>query len=262
MARAILALLWVLAQSEVTFHCSEPWILLRRRLYAIDAANPKAHHAAIAQEALAVAADFRETDTSDTDNCPLGNVALHLVESLQLDREAVEATLETDFEVLSILGWRALIRSGWPIFQLLLLLHRHLSGAAACCEVCSGTEDYARSLQMALQHQPSAGVGLTAKSLSFLMSESAASCPSLASAAILAMAWTRLPVYDVETESLVVQAEQQTKSLMDLILTDASHPLPLVAARLAAASQLSMHLPPAALEASQLQRSNVINVLL
>eukprot|EP00435_Cladocopium_sp_Y103_P037435 s3192_g9.t3 len=241
---AALALCAKVAQSLEVLECSGPWTLLRSRLYAI--ANPDARHFAISvQEALSVVADFREELEPETDadvaDCPLGSVALHIVEGLQLDREEV-ATLDSDFAILNAFGWRTLLRSGWPIFQLLLLLHKHLSGVAGCCHVCSGTEGYTRSLQMALQHQPSTGVGLTAKSLSFLMDERAASCPSLASAAILAIAWTRLPVYDVETEGLVMQAEQRT-TLMDLVLADASHPLPLVAARLSAASQLSMHLP-------------------
>lgn len=249
---AALALRAKVAQSVEVLECSGPWTLLRSRLYAI--ANPNARHFAISvQEALSVVADFREELESDTDaevaDCPLGSVALHIVEGLQLDREEV-ATLDSDFAILKAFGWRTLLRSGWPIFQLLLLLHKHLSGVAGCCHVCSGTEGYTRSLQMALQHQPSTGVGLTAKSLSFLMDDRAASCPSLASAAILAIAWTRLPVYDVETEGLVMQAEQRT-TLMDLVLADASHPLPLVAARLSAASQLSMHLPePSAPEES------------
>lgn len=243
MARALAFLCGVAAQSVEVLECSGPWTSLRSRLYNL--ATPSLcharHWAVSSQEALSVVADFQETSTADAEDCPLGGVAVHLVEAIGVDREAVQMMLEKDWQILQAFDWRTLLRSGWPIFQLLLLLHKHLIGVADC-DACPGTENYARRLKMALRHQPSTGAGLTAQSLSFLMSESAASCPLLASAAILAIAWARLPVYDIETEGLIAQAEQRT-TLMDLVFVDAGHPLPLLAARLSAASQLSMHLP-------------------
>lgn len=247
MARALALLCGVAAQSVEFLECSGPWTSLRSRLYNLATASvcQARHFAVSSQEALSVVADFQETSTADAEECPLGGVAVHLVEAIGVDRENVQNVqmmLEKDWQILQAFDWRTLLRSGWPIFQLLLLLHKHLVGVADCCDACPGTENYARRLKMALRHQPSTGAGLTAQSLSFLMGESAASCPLLASAAILAIAWARLPVYDIETEGLIAQAEQRT-TLMDLVFVDAGHPLPLLAARLSAASQLSMHLP-------------------
>ena len=222
--------------AEVDVECSGSWTSLRGSLYR--AANPQAHQHFAASQALAVVADFERSATIV--DCPLGSVAIHLVECLELEHDAIRTTLEADFNILQAFGWRTLIRSGWPIFQLLLLLHKHVSGLAGF-DVCAG-DSYARSLHMALQHHASPGMGLTAQSLLFLSSPTAQSCASLASAAILAMAWTRLPIYDIETEGLLTQAELRT-TLLDLVFSDASHPLPLTAARLSAASQLSMHLP-------------------
>eukprot|EP00438_Fugacium_kawagutii_P030188 Skav207274 [mRNA] locus=scaffold434:77424:78299:- [translate_table: standard] len=252
MARALALLCGVAAQSLEVLECSGPWTSLRSRLYNL--ATPSLcharHFAVSSQEALSVVADFQETSAADAEDCPLGGVAVHLVEAIGVDREAMQMFLEKDWQILQAFDWRTLLLSGWPIFQLLLLLHKHLVGVADCCDACLGTENYAKRLKMALRHQPYTGAGLTAQSLSFLMGESAASCPLLASAAILAIAWARLPVYDIETEGLIAQAEQRT-TLMDLVLVDVGPPLPLLAARLSAASQLSMHLPdPPAAEVS------------
>lgn len=238
MARALAwAAVVLCVAAEVDVECSGSWTSLRGSLYR--AANPQTRdHSDAAFEALAVVADFQGSATIV--DCPLGSVAIHLVEGLQLEHDAIRTALEADFNILQAFGWRMLIRSGWPIFQLLLLLHKHVSGLAGF-DVCAG-DSYARSLRMALQHQASPGMGLTAQSLLFLSSPTAQSCASLASAAILAMAWTRLPIYDIETEGLLTQAELRT-TLLDLVFSDASHPLPLTAARLSAASQLSMHLP-------------------
>ena len=237
MARALAwAAVVLCVAAEVDVECSGSWTSLRGSLYR--AANPQTRdHSDAAFEALAVVADFQRSATIV--DCPLGSVAIHLVEGLQLEHD-VRTALEADFNILQAFGWRMLIRSGWPIFQLLLLLHKHVSGLAGF-DVCAG-DSYARSLHMALQHQAPPGMGLTAQSLLFLSSPTAQSCASLASAAILAMAWTRLPIYDIETEGLLTQAELRT-TLLDLVFSDVSHPLPLTAARLSAASQLSMHLP-------------------
>ena len=230
-------LLGVVAVQSSVLECSEPWMEFRDRLY--HAANPNVRYFAVAtQEVLSLASNFQ----ADGGDCPLGKTALHLVEVLQVDQVEWQKTLSADFDLLQDLGWVNLLRSGWPIFQLLYLLHKHVKHLPMdSSKTCLAKDGYLKTLQLALHHQPKRdNVGLTASSLSFL-SRSASSCPPLASAAILAIAWARLPVYDLETEGLLHQAEQMSPPLVDLVFAH-SNPLPLVAARLAAAQQLSIHL--------------------
>ncbi|CAK9082255.1 unnamed protein product [Durusdinium trenchii] len=243
MAKAAFAVLGAVAAQSLDLDCPGPWIEFRGKLY--QAANPNIRHFAIAsQEVLSLAGKFQaERPSTSSGDCPLGEAALRIIESLQIGEGVEAVTIASDFELLEALGWSALVRSGWPIFQLLYLLHKHAKPQHPRdpSSTCFQMDNYARTLQRALQHQPKPGdVGLTASSWSFLSRKIAASCSSLASAAIVAIAWARLPVYDIETEGLLYQAQQLT-FLADLAFAHADHPLPLVVARFAAAQQLSVH---------------------
>ncbi|CAK9017091.1 Serine/threonine-protein kinasePKR2 [Durusdinium trenchii] len=233
MAKAAFAVLGAVAAQSLDLDCPGPWIEFRGKLY--QAANPNIRHFAIAsQEVLSLAGKFQaERPSTSSGDCPLGEAALRIIESLQIGEGVEAVTIASDFELLEALGWSALVRSGWPIFQLLYLLHKHAKPQHPRdpSSTCFQMDNYARTLQRALQHQPKPGdVGLTASSWSFLSRKIAASCSSLASAAIVAIAWARLPVYDIETEGLLYQAQQLT-FLADLAFAHADHPLPLVVAR-------------------------------
>ena len=202
------------------------WSEIRRRL----AVELQGHAAAEAQLVLAAAEVVRPAT-----ECAVGAKALRLVEAL------VGGEVKNTLEELQDMGWLTLLRSEWPIFQLIYLLHRHFPNGQPC--LGSDAKSYSKTLRRALQNKLRREMSLTAASMSFLATADAAACPSLASAAALAIAWARLPVYDAESEGLLRFAERQT-SLTDLAFAPTGHPLPLVAARLAAARQLASRLQP------------------
>ena len=207
------------------------WSAIQERL-AVEVQG----HAAVEAQRVLAAVEVARPDTE----CAVGARALSLVEAL------AGGDVKDTLEELQAMGWLALLRSEWPIFQLIYLLHRHFPKGQPC--VGSEAKSYSKKLQRALQNKLQPGeMSLTAASMAFFATADAAACPSLASAAALAIAWARLPVYDAESEGLLRFAEQQT-SLRDLAFSHRGHPLPLVAARLAAARQLAGRLQTEAQE--------------
>ena len=230
------------------------WHQFRGRLHRISAAPVASNRevAVVLGDVGLLLEDLRTellADPKNTGNdCPLGQVALHLAQHLRTAESwtsaQAEESLAADLQVLQALGWNNMVRSGWPIFQLLYLLYRcMLQGPERRPDdLCMSSEGYGWRLQQRLLQRPAAEeMGLMAASWAFLASEEARRCTLLASAALLSIAWIRLPVYDTESEGLVRTAEART-SIWEMITAPAGHPLPFVAARLSAAYQLQIHL--------------------
>ena len=200
--------------------CQGSWRRFRGRLYRVSSAPAASNRevAVVLGDVALLVEDFKE-ELGEEEDCPLGQVALHLAQalpagspSLGLGETEVQELLGRDFHVLQAFGWNTVVRSGWPVFQLLYLLYRCLQSHSRD-DPCINSDGYAWTLQQRLLPRPSAELGqrgLMAASWAFLASEEARECQLVASAALLAMAWIRLPVYDVESDGLVGVAQKQT----------------------------------------------------
>ena len=233
--------------------CQGAWHRFRGRLYRVSSAPAASNRdlALMLGDIALLLDDYRsqlEDSEAPRSECPLGHVALHLAEALPTaasrSLEEAEELLGRDLHVMQALGWNALVRSGWPVFQLLYLLYRCMvqSPQHPKHDPCIDSDGYAWKLQDRLLHRPNTDeVGLMAASWAFIASEEAQRCQLLASAALLAMVWIRLPVYDAESEGLIRVAEAQS-GIWDMLSAVAGHPLLLTAARVCSAYQLLIHL--------------------
>ena len=201
--------------------CQGNWRRFRGRLYRVSSVPAASNRevAVVLGDVALLVEDFRE-ELGEEEDCPLGQVALHLAQALPAGSpslgdmggtgtKGLQELLGRDFHVLQAFGWNTVVRSGWPVFQLLYLLYRCLQSHSRD-DPCINSDGYAWRLQQRLLQRPSTEeLGLMAASWAFLASEEARECQLVASAALLAMAWIRLPVYDVESDALVGVAQKQ-----------------------------------------------------
>ena len=249
---AALALRAKVAQSVEVLECSGPWTLLRSRLYAI--ANPNARHFAISRARSTLSGGRFSGGTGVRYRCRgsrlstwkcrptycrrpsawpwgSGDLGFRLCDSQSL-------WLENSVEIW-LANLPALALASQASIRCSRLLPCLLWNWGLYKELANGSSTPAFHRSWIDCQESIFPHGWQGRFMSFTcISRHPGHCMD-----------PFFPVYDVETEGLVMQAEQRT-TLMDLVLADASHPLPLVAARLSAASQLSMHLPePSAPEA-------------
>jgi len=155
-------------------------------------------------------------------DCAPGHMALRallLLTTPGVDMHEAATFLAPDWHFLGVLGWPAVIRTGWPVFRLLRLLQRHCKAAGdevgvPGCE--DADEPFAALLARHVQrHRVRAGESLLASGAMYLLKRGKAGgrCPLSAAAAYLAFAWLRYPVYDEETEDLLRLAEPLVSSL-------------------------------------------------
>ena len=198
-----------------SLQCQGAWRRFQSRLYRASSAPVFSNRevAAVLGDVALLLEEYSELGEDEARNeCPLGQMALRLAQALPAARlDAVEELLGRDFHLLQAFGWNALVRSGWPVFQLLYLLYRCMQDGQEFREdPCMNSEGYAWKLQQRLLQRPSTEeLGLMAASWAFLASEEAQACHLVASAALLAIVWVRLPVYDVESDGLIAAAHNQ-----------------------------------------------------
>eukprot|EP00928_Gymnodinium_smaydae_P054234 TRINITY_DN38046_c0_g1_i1.p1 TRINITY_DN38046_c0_g1~~TRINITY_DN38046_c0_g1_i1.p1 ORF type:complete len:706 (-),score=73.39 TRINITY_DN38046_c0_g1_i1:6-2123(-) len=171
-------------------------------------------------------------DRDSPDKCVLGHISLRmllLLASGQLGPGHAAQVLAPDWSVVRSVGLVSSIRSGWPLFRLLRSLQEVTSRSAPesgppACEESLVERKYIDILEQYVVHRSvPPGETLIAASMSYL-AEATERCPLTVAAAFLAVAWSRFPVYDADTEALIGKAEGVISSVDLSTLVSARHP--------------------------------------
>lgn len=223
--------------------CSGLWAEVQKRLGTL-VVGIETDRAVVSQVARAAAVQTE----GEEQRCPLGMASLRVASLLHGGPNALEAAgaLERDWQLLHSIGWPATVRSGWPVFQLFRLLHIGLPARTAHagrkeetrCD--SPVDPFSTLLWQSLAHKlPDTGSSLVVASLAYLADSGPVTCPLAVAAALAAIAWSRLPIYDDETEALLQQAQQHAHQVPLEVVLAGEHPVLGVLAWVSAAYQLS-----------------------
>jgi len=262
--------------------CHGPWVDVRTHMGSavIQSRRSDAFLEKFADASLAV-----ESAEGGFSECLLGQICLRIVSLLQdllrarvpADVTDVATALVSDWNVLQAIGWHAVVRSGWPIFQLLHMLQGKLADMqpigepfrvmrdpldhpASQCDYEAHKGPFTMLLLKHLQHKPWLdGSSLLASSLSYLESQGAEKCALTLSAGFVAAAWSRLPVYDIDTEALLQMGSIHARPESVQSLISAAHPLLEILSRISVAYQAPIFttapVPPAEEKGTCLVRS-------
>eukprot|EP00929_Paragymnodinium_shiwhaense_P000306 TRINITY_DN100545_c0_g1_i1.p1 TRINITY_DN100545_c0_g1~~TRINITY_DN100545_c0_g1_i1.p1 ORF type:complete len:718 (-),score=53.06 TRINITY_DN100545_c0_g1_i1:89-2242(-) len=177
-------------------------------------------------------------DEGDASDCVIGQSSLRtlllVVSGEAVAPDDVAQILKADWETIKKVGLISTIRSGWPVFRLLRTLHMRVADGLpkerreshqVCGDVTSeGDVNYITLLEQYVVHR---GVPpwdtLIAASMEYLAG-SWEKCPLTVASAFLAVAWSRFPVYDHDTETLIEKAQSYIFSVDLSLLFSTSHP--------------------------------------
>ncbi|CAK0810616.1 unnamed protein product [Prorocentrum cordatum] len=275
--------------------CAGPWGGLRRGLQlAVGSAGvaggggddlQQAKTAAVVEvadsflrEAASEGVPLEEADVAALNEaggraCLLGRVSLRLATLLRdagsLSAPGSSDLLFGDWHALAELGWGAVIRSGWPVLQLLRDLQGGLArasgepanGETRAAVVCSAWAEDPYAVALADWPDRQGPAGLAARSLEYLATTGAEACPLTVAAAIVSISLQRLPVFDAESDALLKVASRQVDfEDMFFIIMASAHPLLRIMSRVAAAFQLSFGVEQSAILSEHVDDDCIVRI--